>query len=334
MKILIPVMLAALSLCNSLVPQQASAQATAIPLRWQNLGSPQQLWPGKGAIYYTFSTERGARVHLIVVDLKSGKWQLKPAVGQATSPCSVTAEKENASAAINAGYFNLSDGASTSFVTVDGKECANPNANKGLVDNPKLKTFLPQIFNRSELRILQNSDGKAILDIVAHDAPLPAGTRLIHALQAGPQLLPVITAEKEAFVRTESDGQKVDSIGTTRGAARTAIGLTDDGYALLASVADARQDPESAGISLQELADLLKKLGCVKALNFDGGASTTMYVRMMPAPITPVVPAGQVVCGKTPETRVKSVLLLMPTQNADSIRSAATRFSNISSTSK
>jgi exopolysaccharide biosynthesis protein len=129
-------------------------------------------------------------------------------------------------------------------------------------------------------------------------------------VQAGPQLLPTLTAEKEAFVRTEADDKQVDSIGTTRGAARTAVGITDDGYALLATVADARQDPESGGITLQQLADLLKRLGCVKAINFDGGASTTMFVRLAGNGSSNSCPAGQVVCGKSPETRVKSVLLL------------------------
>jgi hypothetical protein len=310
MKTLIPLVVALLSVVTP-VTMHASGQPPEVPIRWQDLQSPQAIWPGKGAIYYTFSTDRGARVHLVVVDVKSGKWLLKPFVNEpTTAPTSVAAALNSAGAGINAGFFNLSDGASASYVIIDGKEAANPKTNKALVENPKLKPFLAQIFNRSELRILQDANGKTSFDVAAHEAPISAGQKLIHSVQAGPQLLPTLTAEKEAFVRTEADDKHIDSIGTTRGAARTAVGITDDGYALLATVADARQDPESSGVTLQQLADLLKRLGCVKAINFDGGASTTMFVRLMGNGSSNGCPSGQVVCGKNPETRVKSVLLL------------------------
>ena len=58
-------------------------------------------------------------------------------------------------------YFNLKDaGMSTSFVTVDGSVVADPNNNKLLLENPKLKAFLPQILNRTEVRFLEEAGGK------------------------------------------------------------------------------------------------------------------------------------------------------------------------------
>jgi hypothetical protein len=74
------------------------------------------------------------------------------------------------------------------------------------------------------------------------------------------------------------------------------------------------QDPESSGVTLQQLADTLKSLGCTEAINFDGGASSTMYVRLGTPGLgkSDMPPPGTVVCGKNPETRVKSVLMLLP----------------------
>jgi len=42
-------------------------------------------------------------------------------------------------------------------------------------------------------------------------------------------------------------------------------------------VADGRQPRYSVGLVLIELADLLKKEGCVEAYNLDGGQSTSIY---------------------------------------------------------
>lgn len=56
---------------------------------------------------------------------------------------------------------------------------------------------------------------------------------------------------------------------------RTAIGITKDGHYLFV-VSDGRTS-ESEGLSLYELATVMKDLGCVIAYNLDGGGSTTMY---------------------------------------------------------
>lgn len=55
---------------------------------------------------------------------------------------------------------------------------------------------------------------------------------------------------------------------------RTAIGVTDTGKILLATV-DGRQTI-SSGIQLKQLAELLMSRGCINAANLDGGGSTTL----------------------------------------------------------
>ena len=57
---------------------------------------------------------------------------------------------------------------------------------------------------------------------------------------------------------------------------RSAAGVTRDGKLLLVTV-DGRRD-WSAGCTLYELAELMKSLGAVNALNLDGGGSSTMFV--------------------------------------------------------
>ena len=62
-------------------------------------------------------------------------------------------------------------------------------------------------------------------------------------------------------------------------APRTAFGLKADGT-VIGLVVDGRKSDHSVGLKLSELADELFALGCVNAVNFDGGGSTAMSVRL------------------------------------------------------
>jgi hypothetical protein len=271
---------------------------------WKELGDPNYLTKDKSVAYYSFPTENGSHAHLIVAEYKSGRYAFKPVVAKVKTPVSVTADQDNALAAVNAAYFNLSDGLSVGYIFADGNMIADPQKNLALYENEKLKPFLPAVFNRTELRFLKDAFGQTQIQIARHLAPLPPECKLIDSLQAGPRLLPEITEEEEAFVRKDPDtGKEIDAINSHKSAARTAFGITDDGHALMITVASPTQSRESAGVTLAELAQILKKLRCVEAINFDGGNSTTMVVNLDNK--------TTMVCGKDPETRVKSVLMLV-----------------------
>ena len=74
----------------------------------------------------------------------------------------------------------------------------------------------------------------------------------------------------------------VDTVGgpgfaTTRHP-RTAAGVARDGRRLMLVTVDGRQTPFSDGMTLRELADLMRALGSRDAINLDGGGSTTMVL--------------------------------------------------------
>jgi hypothetical protein len=303
-----------LAFCAFLSPVFAATPKVAVIASWRELQCPRNVVPGTGALYYSFPLENGTKAHLVVVDMKTRNWRIRPAMSDQTAPTSQIAASQSASAAINGGYFNLSDGVSASYVVSNSAEVADPKHNKALVENPKLQPHLQSIFNRAEIRFLTNkANGAASIEIVKHDAPVSANCTLRDSLQAGPLLVPTLDSEKEAFLRTEPDGSITDSIGSKRLAARTAFGITNDNYAIMLTAAGKAQEDGSSGLTLTQLADLMKRLGCVQAINLDGGSSTTMYVKAAPAgQASTSPPAGEVVCGKSPETRVKSILMLEP----------------------
>jgi hypothetical protein len=90
------------------------------------------------------------------------------------------------------------------------------------------------------------------------------------ALGAGPALLRdgriQVTADEEVFF-----GTTIPQVHP-----RTAAGRTANG-ALILMVVDGRQ-PESRGVSLEELASLMRDAGAVDAINLDGGGSSALVV--------------------------------------------------------
>jgi Phosphodiester glycosidase len=271
---------------------------------WRELKPSQRFKQVDGLHYFEFKTANGSNAYLVVADLHHHNLLLKPVVNKSTATTTATARGTKAVASVNGAFFNLSNGESTSYITVAGVKVCDPTQNRALTENPKLKPFLETIYNRSELRILKTNKGATELSIAPHDSPIAQSQTLIHSIQAGPRLLPTLTGKEEAFVRTEADGKIVDSIGVNKPAARTAIGITKDGeQVMLVCVASKRQDEFSSGLTLAELATLMKGLGCVEALNLDGGTSTTMAVQAEND-------SYQMVCGREPETLVKSTLSL------------------------
>ena len=90
------------------------------------------------------------------------------------------------------------------------------------------------------------------------------------ALGGGPRLV------KDGQIYVTNEGFRADVLSGT--GPRTAFGVDKQGrYIIL--VADGRQGFYSTGLTLQELAATMQKLGAVDALNFDGGGSTALAVK-------------------------------------------------------
>lgn len=279
---------------------------------WKSIPVHAYLDAGKEVRYCEFDTEDHNKAYMIVMPLYKAKLSLEPSANNPVCTTLAASAQENTIAAVNGGYFNLHGGLSASYVTVNGQLVCDPRENASLVNNVKLKPFLDAVFNRSELRVLINKQGQSAFRIQNHNEPLPSGYILKHALQAGPRLLPTLTAKEEAFLRTDSNGVQTDAIGVLKTAARTAIGITGDDRLIILCIVGPKQDEFSSGMTLAQLADLLKTLGCVEAMNFDGGTSTTMVIKenVKENVKNNNEPQCTMVCGREPQTIVKSCLLI------------------------
>jgi exopolysaccharide biosynthesis protein len=91
-----------------------------------------------------------------------------------------------------------------------------------------------------------------------------------HALCGGPRLL------ANGKVSINGIEEKFDNSIINGRHPRTAVAMTFDGDLLLIAVDGRKKD--SIGMKLQELAEYLQRLGCMHAINLDGGGSTAMYL--------------------------------------------------------
>ena len=98
---------------------------------------------------------------------------------------------------------------------------------------------------------------------------LPDWENVNHIISGGPYLV------KDGKVYVDIQDQKLLAIGGRN--PRTAIGYTKDNHFIIVT-ADGREG-SSIGLTLKELAYYMQKIGCVNAMNLDGGGSTVMYVK-------------------------------------------------------
>ncbi len=89
-----------------------------------------------------------------------------------------------------------------------------------------------------------------------------------HIIGAGPYLV------KDGEVFVDVNEQKLSSI--TGKNPRSAVGYNDKNELIIVTI-DGREE-NSVGVTLTQLAHIMKGLGCTYAMNFDGGGSSVIYV--------------------------------------------------------
>ena len=222
---------------------------------------------GSGVKFY--SPYKG--VYVVDVDAKAHPEYINIYLSENLETVKEISEKNNAIAALNAGFFDPSNRKTTSYVTINNNTAANPEDNNHFMNNPELKPYLKQFLNRSEFRILDCS-GEIKFDIAPHQAS-SNGCSIKDSVQAGPELVPSLRLEEEAFVVRKNGKIIRQSAAALSKFPRSAIGIKS-GHIFLVAISSENY------ANLPELAKIMSKLGVEKAMAFDGGSSTSMYVNL------------------------------------------------------
>jgi Phosphodiester glycosidase len=236
-------------------------------------------------------TQPKARISLVTIPVGQGFRLIAAADRVGVQQLSAfAADEAKAIAIINGGYFDPKNRQTTAFVTAQGQLLLDPRQNKDLMGNANVAPYMAKILNRSEFRHYRcgpiepatpATPANALTDrydITAHNAPIPPGCQLSDGLGAGPQLLPSRSDEADALYIADNGRVIRDPIGRDRPNARSAVAIKSDGSLLLAMVSQLPNRPTESGMTLTELAAFLKAQGAVKALNLDGGTSSSLWV--------------------------------------------------------
>ena len=161
-----------------------------------------------------------------------------------TAKTSTIADSVNAILAINGDYYGVQE---TGYVLKNGVIYRNTASNReDLV-----------IYQDGSFKIINEKD-ISLEDLVKEGA--------YNILSFGPAL---VSNSKVSVDENDEVGRAMASNP------RTAIGYIADNHYVFV-VSDGRTN-ESVGLSLYQLANFMKSLGCVTAYNLDGGGSSTMY---------------------------------------------------------
>lgn len=262
---------------------------------------PSSALPSDQPLQFKVFQRPDATIHTLYIPAAS-RYRVTLGIDNHLQTVNAYAQSHSAIAVLNGGFFDPTNGQSTSFVFFNGKLVADPRHSKGLTTNTDLAPFLPKIFNRSEWRQFKCQE-QTLFKIDFHKELPPASCTLQASLGAGPQLLPKNTALQEGFIAYEQGKLIRDPLGISVRNARSALGLRPDGGMLWVMVA---QTQPNTGMTLAELTEFLTRQGVTQALNLDGGSSSSIFYN------------GKTYSGKLssegkPVLRpVKSVLMLIP----------------------
>ncbi|WP_461490916.1 phosphodiester glycosidase family protein [Pontibacter sp. HJ8] len=191
---------------------------------------------------------------ITILDIDLNKSGLKVEVPHVVSGFLKTSEgaaSVRATAAINGSYFDTSKGGSTVFFKKNGQ-----------IINTTRSGFTPY---RENAGFAIGADGR--IAVVKKPAAGWSSLTDVNTLLASGPLL----------VLEDKPVDQVQEAFNTNRHPRTAVGITADNH-LIAVVVDGRLS-QAHGMTTKELATVMHALGCVEAMNLDGGGSSTAWVR-------------------------------------------------------
>lgn len=167
------------------------------------------------------------------------------------------AEQAGAVAAVNAGFFNIKEGGSVTYIRTGGL----------IIDTDTAKKWKRNANMTGSLLI--DKDGHVTLAIAKTNGWYDNHPEYTEVLVTGPLLL-------SGKVKTPLP---VTPLAINKHP-RTVIGKKGTHKIILLTL-DGRTD-QARGMTLSELADLVRALHCKDAVNLDGGGSTTMWIKGKP----------------------------------------------------
>lgn len=277
---------------NYTTPFDTNADLVSLPAYWNKETALMANFPAGIQVYRTTTPymARQMNAYCVVFDPKLVEFKPTYSVSFKTPEAYVNAESGTVLACLNAGFFYTT---ALSTIQYNGTTYANNVAllNRNIYNN-QTNTYYPTrgTFGLSSMmkpditwtyrlsNVVYSYATPSPNDVNAAPQPLPLAANgtiwnAISAVGGSPVLV------KDGIVNVTA-GEELADLDNTAQRARSAIGYTADGKVILVAVegGNTTVSPSVTGLSLNELANLMKDMGCVAALNLDGGGSTTLRI--------------------------------------------------------
>lgn len=166
------------------------------------------------------------------------------------------AKKNNAIAAVNGGFFDMTKGGSVSYLEVDGTVINKTHDTENKWAKPD------KLINGV---IIKTKNDKILIQSVEPEINYENSMDESFVLVTGPLL-----------IKNSKSLKLPDMKFTHNRHPRTCMCTTKESVVLM--TVDGRQE-KAQGMNLMELQNYLHSIGCIDAINLDGGGSTTMWVK-------------------------------------------------------
>lgn len=239
-----------------------------------------------------FSGERSSpilKIFYIDVDMNNPDLVIHPYIG-ANRTINSFVPFVGAYAGVNGGFFGGSSSFSAVVYPYEVKAQNVATVTRNSQSYPVIRSFFGMKFDRTFNVEWIYHYGNNVSDIYRFDEPMPytnnqqtplpppqqfAGN-VYENLLVGIGGAPTLVKNGQVNVTYNEEIMWGSGVGYDNRDPRTAVGYTVDNHAIMI-VADGRQSL-SQGVGLPELAQIMIDLGCIEAMNLDGGGSAQMSI--------------------------------------------------------
>jgi len=240
-----------------------------------------------------FSGERSSpilKIFYIDVDMNNPNLVIHPYISSTNRTINNFVPLVGAYAGINGGFFGGSSSFSAVVYPYEVKAQNVAAVTRNSQSYPVVRSFFGMKFDRTfDVEWIYHY-GNNVSNIFRFDAampytnnqqtplppPLQSSGNIYENLLVGIGGAPTLVKNGQENVTYNEEIMWGSGVGLDNGDPRTAVGYTANNHVIMI-VADGRQ-AASQGVGLPELAQIMINLGCVEAMNLDGGGSTQMAV--------------------------------------------------------
>jgi exopolysaccharide biosynthesis protein len=224
-----------------------------------------------GLSYSCLANDLFSSIHVLVVDPK--EHEIAPVKALGRESVATLAQRYGACAAVNGGFWKK-DGSPAGILKINFQWYGTPVKPRAAIgwSLKGQKVLIDRVLTNHPINECENEQSIEVIPVHSLAGTTSEEWRELEHIVGGTPLLVCGGQLVEDYILE----QTLQSFLNYKHP-RTAVGIKENGEWIFV-VVDGRFNGLLGGMTIRELAELMKELGCVHALNLDGGGSSTMVL--------------------------------------------------------